>query len=62
MIHARGTLVRTVERFAMNPMPTRYFVKVMNGRALIGSESKHLTRHGVKYNKILQLWGRLHKD
>ena len=56
-----GTFNRTIRLILSELEPTELFVYVENGRALVGHKSKHLSPSGVKYNKLIRLYQRLHK-
>lgn len=62
MIKERGTLAKTLERFLSMKEVDKPYCCFMDGKLLVGSASKHRTRSGVAYNKLLRLWRYTHKD
>jgi hypothetical protein len=50
-----GTLERTLNKFLNEKEADLPYVHWDGQKLLIGSESKHLTRSGVKYNRLLRI-------
>ena len=60
MDYNKGTFKRTVRKFLSMAEPDVAFAVIYLGKMLTGHASKHRTRSGVKYNKLILLHRRLH--